>query len=289
MADMQTTKSPLCGYYGGKANIAHKIARLIHSAGELRFYAEPFAGGASVYFALPPKKNGFYVLNDTNAALINFYEVMQSDFAAFYDLVRARGLYAKKYRERALEIYKGAAADKIERAWAVWYCLLSSFCGQIDSSFGRNPNDKTHVSRARTLQIRISALRSQAEMLTFAVFECEDALTFIRRYGREGNMLYIDPPYIGRGAGDERRADLGHYKGYTPDDFAALIALLDEVKCRWVLSSYNDRELMEWAKAKKYGIKEIPVTIYAGLTTEKKQRRAECLYYNFPHIDSGLL
>ena len=275
-------KSPLIGYYGGKGNIAHKIARLIHSAGELRFYAEPFAGGASVYFALPPNRGGYYVLNDTNAALINFYEVMNSDFAAFYEMVRARGLYAKAHWERAAAIYKGgAAADKIERAWAVWYSLLSSFGGSLASGFSRNTDDRTNTSNPRTLQIKIDKLQAQAEMLTFAAFECEDALTFIRRYGREGNMLYIDPPYIGRGADFGGRANQGHYRGYTPDDFAALIALLDEVKCRWVLSSYDDCELVEWANAKKYGIHQVSVTVFAGAKAANKTKRTECLYYNF--------
>ena len=284
-------KSPLVSYYGGKGNVAHKIARLIYSAGDLKFYAEPFAGGASVYFALQLKPAGFYVLNDTNGELINFYTVMQSDFSALYKLVQERGLYAKHHWERAREIYDngGEGADKIERAWATWYRLLSSFAGLMSGSFARNTDDRTNISKARTLQIKIDNLPAQAKMLTYAMFECEDALTFIRRYGREGNMLYIDPPYIGRGAGFSGKANQGHYSGYTEDDFAALIALLGEVKCHWILSSYNDPELMEWAKSNAYGVEEVPVVVSAGSTGAPKTRRIECLYYNFNKTERGLL
>ena len=284
-------KSALCGYYGGKANIAGRIARLIYSAGELRFYAEPFAGGASVYFALNPRRGGFYVLNDTNSALINFYEVMHSDFPAFYDLAQARGVYAKAHWERARAIYSGetAAADKIESAWAMWYSVHTSFSGILSAGFRRNTDDRINVSNARTLEIKLAALQAQAEILQFAQFECEDALTFIRRYGRPGNMLYIDPPYIGKGAGYDGRANQGHYSGYTPDDFAELLSVLEDVKCQWVLSSYNDTALMEWAEKCGYGVEEIPVTVFAGCKAAAKTRRTECLFYNFSRAGGELL
>ena len=163
-----------------------------------------------MYFALNPRRGGFYVLNDTNSALINFYEVMHSDFPAFYDLAQARGVYAKAHWERARAIYSGeTAADKVERARAVWYKQLSSFCGQMNGTFARNTDDRVHTCAARTLEIKVAALQAQAEILQFAQFECEDALTFIRRYGRQGNMLYIDPPYIGKGAGYDGRGGSG--------------------------------------------------------------------------------
>jgi DNA adenine methylase len=45
-----------------------------------RIYCEPFSGGAAVFFAKSPSKAE--IINDTNGELINFYEVLQRDFAS---------------------------------------------------------------------------------------------------------------------------------------------------------------------------------------------------------------
>jgi DNA adenine methylase len=41
---------------------------------------------------------------------------------------------------------------------------------------------------------------------------------------------YIDPPYY--------NADMGHYGGYTADDFEKLLIMLGKVEGKFLLSSY---------------------------------------------------
>ena len=67
-------KTPI-SYYGGKQKLATKILSLIP---QHTLYAEPFLGGAAVFFSKGPSE--IEVLNDTNRELINFYKVVQNDF-----------------------------------------------------------------------------------------------------------------------------------------------------------------------------------------------------------------
>jgi DNA adenine methylase len=69
-------KTPLT-YYGGKQQLAKTILSLIS---EHRLYCEPFVGGGAVFFAKPPAD--VEVINDTNGEIVNFYAVLQRDFAA---------------------------------------------------------------------------------------------------------------------------------------------------------------------------------------------------------------
>ena len=67
-------KAPVC-YYGGKIRMSRMIVELIppHT-----LYCEPFCGGAAVFFKKAPSE--IEVLNDTNHLVVNFYQVIQSDF-----------------------------------------------------------------------------------------------------------------------------------------------------------------------------------------------------------------
>ena len=64
-------------YYGGKQKLVSTILPLFP---EHTLYAEPFAGGATLFFAKEPSE--IEVLNDLNTELINFYSVIQQDYTS---------------------------------------------------------------------------------------------------------------------------------------------------------------------------------------------------------------
>lgn len=75
-------KTPI-SYYGGKLNMLKHILPLIPKH---RIYTEAFFGGGAVFFAKAPAEGE--VINDTNNIIVNFYEVIQTDFErlkVFYD------------------------------------------------------------------------------------------------------------------------------------------------------------------------------------------------------------
>ena len=67
-------KTPIA-YYGGKQSLLNNILPLIP---EHTVYTEAFFGGGAVFFAKEPSKSE--VINDTNNMVVNFYEVVQTNF-----------------------------------------------------------------------------------------------------------------------------------------------------------------------------------------------------------------
>jgi DNA adenine methylase len=67
---------------------------------------------------------------------------------------------------------------------------------------------------------------------------CRDALDVIKKTDKEGTFHYIDPPYF--------QSDMGHYAGYTINDFESLLQLLTTLKGKFILSSYPSEVLSEY-------------------------------------------
>jgi len=109
----RSLKTPIT-YYGGKQKLAGVIVPLIppHVV-----YAEPFAGGATIFFAKPPAK--VEVLNDTNGELINFYRVISEKYNNLQKEIR-QTLHSRKLYEDARVVYANPHLfSEVKRAWAV--------------------------------------------------------------------------------------------------------------------------------------------------------------------------
>jgi DNA adenine methylase len=64
-------------------------------------------------------------------------------------------------------------------------------------------------------------------------------LDVIKKADHEDAFHYVDPPYF--------QADMGHYGGYTVDDFESLLRLLTRLKGKFMLSSYPSGVLSGYA------------------------------------------
>lgn len=75
-------KTPI-SYYGGKQNLLTTILPLIPKHNT---YVEPFVGGGAIFWSKP--KSEVEIINDNNRELINFYEVVQSEFVELEKMIR---------------------------------------------------------------------------------------------------------------------------------------------------------------------------------------------------------
>ncbi|MGL4982108.1 MAG: DNA adenine methylase, partial [Treponemataceae bacterium] len=66
-------------------------------------YVEPFVGGGAIFFAKQPSP--CEVINDTNCELINFYEVLKTDFDALSKLIEL-SLHSRKQHDEAEVVFK---------------------------------------------------------------------------------------------------------------------------------------------------------------------------------------
>ena len=261
-------KTPLT-YYGGKQSLSKKIVKLMP---EHRIYVEPFLGGGAVFWAKAPSP--LEVLNDTNGEIVNFYEVLRNDFDALNNEIQS-SLHSREQHRGAQVIYENSFMfDKIKCAWAVWMLANCSYGSILDGSFGYN------LSGAYECKLdakRKNFVMDMSGRLQKTQIERSDALRVIRSRDTLETFLYIDPPYVG--------ADQGHYDGYAQKDFDALLGTLDNLKGKFMLSSYRNKSLAEHGK--KNGWHTVELRRANAMTSKKpgvrRKEKTKCLTANY-HI-----
>jgi DNA adenine methylase len=259
----KVTKKPPFSYYGGKQTMAKHILPLIpkHTT-----YVEPFAGGAAIFWLKEPSK--VEILNDTNRELINFYEVVKSDFVSLEKEV-AISLHSRSQHNDAWVIYSNPHMfSKIKRAWAVYILATQGFGGQLSKSWGRDKtNNKTvqQFNNRRDLFTYDYAIRLQT-----VSFESRDAIRLIETTDYEDCFFYVDPPYY--------NADMGHYDGYTIEDFELLLKTLSKITGKFLLSSYPSELLSGYIKQNTWQSKGFEMQV---AVSNKGKRKTEVLTANF--------
>ncbi len=175
-------------YYGGKQRLAGKIVPKI---AEHKLYAEPFVGGAAVFFA--KEQSGVEVINDLNSELINFYKVCQNNFVALKAEVNIT-LHSRRLHKDASVVYNNPHLfTELKRAWAVWVLATQSFSSMLDGTFGY---DKAKNTTTKKIHNKVEAFdESIAIRLQNVQIECADALYIIRSRDYEEAFFYCDPSY----------------------------------------------------------------------------------------------
>ena len=78
------------------------------------------------------------------------------------------------------------------------------------------------------------------DRLKHVQIECNNALKVIQSRDMDTAFHYVDPPYP--------ETDMGHYGGYTLDNFKELLSVLATIKGKFLLSSYDYPILAEFAQ-----------------------------------------
>lgn len=261
---------PPLTYYGGKQTLAPLIVKLIP---EHILYGEPFTGGAAIFFAKEPSKTE--VINDTNGELMNFYKVIKEKFPKLKKEIDAT-LHSRDSFRRAMVIYNNPDMfDEVKRAWAVWAICAQAFSSRMNGPWGY---DKRENSTSKRIDIKRALFTEiYAKRLERTQIECADALYIIQSRDFEGAFFYCDPPYF--------NSNMGHYGGYTEQDFEDLLIMLSQIKGRFLLSSYPSEILEKYTKKCKWNNirRELFVSVNAKGGNPKK--KTEILTANYPLPD----
>lgn len=265
MSEMLNLKTPIT-YYGGKQMMAKHILPLIskHS-----IYCEPFCGGAAIFFA--KMSSDVEVLNDTNRELINFYRVVQSDFTSLEKEIKI-SLHSRDLHRKASVIYNNPDMfSEIKRAWALWILSTQGFSGQLDSSWGfdrsKNSTPKKINNKKDLFTIDLAIRLQQIQL------ECADALYIIKSRDSQEAFFYVDPPYF--------NSDMGHYDGYSKDDFESLLKLLSNIQGRFLLSSYPSDILNEYTQNYKWNTRSFDSRVSVAAKSGKRKCKVEVLTSNY--------
>lgn len=254
-------------YYGGKLNMLQHILPLIPKH---KIYTEAFMGGGAVFYAKKPVESE--IINDTNNMVINFYEVVQTDFENLKAKIEAT-LFSRTSYTVAWTIYRMPHLfSKLQQAWAFYIATNMGFSCQI-GSWGYDKYGK-----------RVKAFRNKKMLFNHEIvkrlentqIENNDALKVIQSRDTEDAFHYVDPPYID--------SNQGHYSGYTKTDYIELLETLSKVKGKFLLSSYPSEVLTKYATrngwyTKGYGK---PLSAQKAVDGKKRGRKIEVLTANYP-------
>ena len=216
-------------YPGGKFYARQLILDLIpeHTA-----YYEPFAGGASIFFAKPSADRS--LLNDLDQDVVNVLSCIRDDVEGLIDLLSdipaSKDLHA--YYKTAYE-----PTTPLERAFRWYYLNRTSYSGIMrpencywgygDKYSMRPENWPPHL---RTVSDKL-----QGVSLTSLDFEA------VIDNAENGSFLFVDPPYFD--------ADQGKFynQTFTPEDHQRLATCLERNKERVdFLLTYDDHMTVRW-------------------------------------------
>lgn len=232
-------------------------------------YCEPFLGGGAIFWN--KQRSAVEVINDTNRELINFYSVVQQQFAALEKEI-AISLHSRDLHRKAQVIYTNPDMfSEIKRAWAVWMLANQGFSSKIDGTWGYDKTRNTMGVKIRNKRNSFSieyAMRMQDVQI-----ECADALRIIRSRDFKDAFFYCDPPYF--------NSDCGHYDGYTEEDFEMLLKALSQLEGKFLLSSYRSDVLQAYIDAHGWHTDEVQQTVSVAREKSSMKKKVEVMTWNY--------
>ena len=256
-------------YWGAKNTLRKTILSLIPE--NYNAYIECFAGSAAVFWAKKPSVPE--VLNDTNDFVIALYKSVIHHREELEEALKDV-LYSEYHFKLAKEIYfsKEKHSDII-KAQAFYIGTALSMNGNLFSGFSlwtsspRNHPKQLQIQKAHLLSEEVQRRLENVSILS------RDAVRVVEKYGVNSKaFIYADPPYF--------NADMGHYGGYSEEDFKNLLDAFSKVKCKFLLSSYPSDMLTEYIEKYNWRCKNIDMLLTPSNKSDKM--KTEVLTANYP-------
>ena len=271
--DEELGRTPI-SYYGGKQKLVSTILPLIPHH---NLYCEPFLGGAAIFFAKEPSP--VEVINDLNGEVVNFYQMCKLEFTKLKKLIEATPHSRKLHSEAAQILKSDLEKNKVRRAWAFWVQTNMSFTSKM---FGGYAYEKKTNKTTKTISNKKARFTSEiCDRLSLVDIECNDALRVILSRDTKDSFFYVDPPYF--------NSNMGHYDGYTEENFIELLEVLSKIKGKFLLSSYPSEILEKYKTKRRWHQISIEQRISASRVKDGK-KKTEVLTANYPiqHSLNGL-
>ncbi len=231
---------PIVKWAGGKARLLPELLARVPT--EIRTYAEPFAGGAALFFALardPSRSFRRAVLADQNEDLVACYRAIRDDVES---LIVALGAYRydkelfyatrEKDPRRMSDVERGARLIFLNHTCFNGLWRVNSK-GKFNVPFGRYTNPRI---------LDEAGLRAASALLQRARIVKSDFAAVTRELSA-GDFVYLDPPYVPL----SKTASFTAYAsdGFGPEDQSRLRAQLVELKARGVFVMVSNADTPE--------------------------------------------
>jgi len=217
-------ESPIL-WFGGKGHLTGLLAKHSPPLDKYLTYVEPFAGGASYFFA--KGKSEVEVLNDKYAILVAFYKVLRDQPYSFMEQLYLTP-YSRHEHKEAKAIFKTSSMTDIEKARLFFIRCRQSMSGDAKGgwSYGKQ---KDTVGAWLSAVDRLPAI---IDRLKDAQIENLDVLDCIKKYDSSKTFFYVDPPYHhDTRSGTRYMVDFNNHR--------ELLLLLQNIKGMFLLSGYH--------------------------------------------------
>jgi DNA adenine methylase len=212
------------------------------------------------------------VINDLNGELINFYRICKLNFDALRREIET-SVHSRELHEHSKHIYRYPIFfTPVQRAWAVWYNLRTSFSGQFGSGFSFSRQSGKKPSSLRNGKDTFcDELKNRIECITI---ECDDALKVIKRFDCEDAFHFIDPPYI--------YSDMGHYGGmFNEQNMIELLELCSILQGKFMLTMYPCELIQRYVDKFGWKINAVERAVTASKSTGKRKKQEEWMVCNY--------
>lgn len=260
-------KTPIT-YYGGKQQLADVILSMMPRH---RIYCEPFFGGGAVFFAKGP--SFLEAINDTNDRLITFYHQCVDNFDRLQQKIQST-LHSESEFNKAKRIYNNPKyRSKLDIAWATWVVTNMAIMATPRGGWKRDNGTGGSHTGIGTDNSRKEFTTAVYNRLKHVQISCKDALAVIAERDTEETFFYLDPPYI--------NCDQKHYNGYTGKEFADLLAVLENIKGKFILSNFMSDMLEKSIKKNGWHYVVIEKKSMIPAMIHQPRRKYEVLVYNY--------
>lgn len=241
---------------------------------------ETHGGGAKYTFMKPWDliEGRSEILNDLDGELTNFYTVLQYKpwFEEFLERIILTP-FSKPLWENAAENYKKGCPINRAVLFFIKYRQSRMGLGKDFATMTRNRVRRGMNEQVSSWLSAIEGLPEAHKRFQRVVITNEDATGLVKREDGHNTLFYSDLPYL-----PSTRQSVGQYGEFemTEKQHADYLELLGSLKGKFILSGYPSELYEGFEKRFGWNRREILIDNKSS-SAKKKEKKTECLWYNF--------
>ena len=277
--NIKEAAKPAFPWAGGKRRLLKDIlANLPKTWGT---YIEPFIGGAAVFLALQEKYPGPAIINDFNPEIVNTYKVLRDNPTELIYMLKELEDFRGKEDFIDIRNMKGLS-DPISRAARFMYITKLSFgslykeneAGDVKSSYGGGT-----MLKKRLMSIRDAYnIKEISSALQGVKITQGDFFKVTLSNVKQGDFVYLDPPYIPVGGSEWDYTSSGFDMGMQKK-VVELMDYIDDIGAYFLVSNSSAREAYNLYEA--YEIMEVDIRRGFSSNVESRGVIKELLVKNY--------
>jgi len=227
-------------YPGGKQRLGPFFASLIrlHDLGGGTYY-EPFAGGAGVaLYLLRHDLVSAIRLNDLDRSIYAFWHSVINHNSKLCELILKTPISVREWDRQKTVQREKSSAPLLDLGFSTLFLNRTNRSGILRAGIigGRKQSGVWRIDARydrQEIAARVSSLRPLAKRISIQGLDAIDFLRFHENAWSEKDLVYLDPPYVGKG-------DDLYLNRYALSDHLQLSKyVIRKLKCNWIVT-YDD-------------------------------------------------